>query len=275
MLQLLNKSLSRRVKPGYLGQMKTIIFITLLFSMSSKAGIVEPNTLWDKTAVVTCWYDQEAQLGLTIINSVKMAKQKYDFVPKELSKKEKEKVQQAVERNFSPTRTGIHFIGWKDCSQTENPDLIVMEAKSRIPILNRPGFNGRAVIGEEGLFSADEQTGATGYFGKSGLVSNVALYTQQSGTVVHEFGHVAGLRHEHIQEEAKDDDLCHKTQVPLNFKKPEGLEKPHSTTLIFTEYDQKSIMNYCWLITQRKSLDKADGVILSEKDQETLRHFYQ
>ncbi len=275
MLQLVNNILYRGQKLSYHNQMKKIYPFILFFSVTTRAGIIEPHTLWDKLAIKTCWYDQEDQLAQTRINSIKMAKSKFEFVPKELSKREKAKVQQAVERNFSPSRTGIHFVGWKDCSQTQAPDLIVMEAKSKIPIFSRPSFNGRAVIGEEGLFTIDEEASSTGFFGKSGLISNIALYTQNSGTVVHEFGHVAGLRHEHINSDAKEDELCHTRQVTLNFKKPNELETPHDSTLIFTEYDRESIMSYCWLQTRRKYLDKHDGVILSEKDQETLRHFYQ
>jgi hypothetical protein len=254
----------------------TIIFGAFLFGLITplKAGIIEPFVVWDKKAIVTCWYDSAPQLALTRIKSEEVAREKYDFVPKELSKREKRKVMEAVNLNFTPSRTGIHFVGWKGCSQTPNPDLIVMEAKSKIFIFDRPDFNGRAVIGEEGV-STTMSDGSRGFWIKSGRVSNIALYTQNRGTVVHEFGHVAGLRHEHIHEDAFSDERCENRIIPLDFGKPETIEKPYSTAIFHTTYDPNSIMNYCWLMTERSRLNRKGRIILSEKDQATLRHYYQ
>jgi hypothetical protein len=55
-------------------------------------------------------------------------------------------------------------------------------------------------------------------------------------TALHEFGHLAGLRHEHIREEAKaaEDPSCLTGEIP-------GPEVKS-----FGSYDPNSIMNYCW-----------------------------
>lgn len=251
----------------------TILSLGLL-SASLQAGIVEPHTLWNKTEVETCWYDQEDQLALTRIGSVKKAKEVFDFKPRELSRREKKKVKETVMANFSPETTGINFVGWKSCSEVQSPDLIVMEAKSKVFLLDRPSWNGRATIGEEGIISRDIH-GEIGFYGKSKRVPHVALYTQKRGTVVHEFGHIAGLRHEHIRPEAKLDKTCHNPFVPLDFDKPEELETPFITSVFVTEYDPQSIMNYCWLITRRSEHNRNKGMILSKGDRETLLQYYR
>lgn len=238
------------------------------------AGIIEPATLWEKNEIVTCFYNSEAQLAPTKLKTVQGAKETYEFVPKELSRREKKKVAETVLKNFSAERTGIYFTGWKDCSDTEEYDLIVMEAKGLVPFITRPSFNGRAVIGEDGSLARNEE-GAIGFYEKSGAMPYVALTVQKAGTVVHEFGHVAGLRHEHIHQDAFADENCSHPFLPLDFTKPETIEKPHDSTLIYTSYDPQSIMNYCWMIPRRSQLDREKGVILSQKDIETLSQFYK
>lgn len=56
---------------------------------------------------------------------------------------------------------------------------------------------------------------------------------------LHEFGHLAGLRHEQVRAEAFEDSNCDKY---------EGLhgEKPFEQTLLFGEYDPNSIMSLCF-----------------------------
>ncbi len=249
--------------------MKTII-LTLLTLNSTFAGIIEPRVIWDKRSITTCFYDNEAQLSLTRLKNKKETKKDYDFIPRILSRRERRKVQETIEANFSRERTGIHFVGWKKCSQESNPDLIVLEAKGKIPFLTRPSFNGRAVIGEEGMLTQDHG-GNHGFFQKSGLVSHVALYTQNRGTVVHEFGHVAGLRHEHVNKASKTDPNCQNFAVTLDF---DNLEPAYATAEFVTDYDPQSIMNYCWLQPNRSQHNRNKGIILSNKDIETLKSYY-
>lgn len=253
---------------------KSLMALTGLVMMSGlQAGIIEPKTVWDKKRIVTCFYNSKSQLEGTAIESYDIAREKFRFRPKELSKKEKAKVVEVTMRNFTEDRTGIHFVGWKDCSETQEYDVVVMEAKGKIPVLSSPSFNGRAVIGEDGVLLQTEN-GETGFFEKSGKLPIVALTVQKAGTIVHEFGHVAGLRHEHIHQDAFDDENCENRIIPLDFDKPESIEKPHDTTLFYTSYDQQSIMNYCWLIPNHYQLDRNKGVILSQKDIDTLKKFY-
>lgn len=258
---------------------KKVGLISLITITSAKAGIIEPKVLWDKQAIVTCFYDSEAQLPETKIESVQNAEKKYDFKPESLKKKDQKKVEEVIKRNFTPALTGIHFVGWKACSQTPNRDLIVMRAKSKTFLLDRPSFNGRATIGESGYLGRLDD-GSIGFWNKDDKIPTIALYSTflnpiGAGTIVHEFGHTSGLRHEHIHEDASQDKRCQNPMVPLDFDKPEDLETPFVSTVFVTNYDPNSIMNYCWLMTERRDLNKSKGVILSKKDRATLKQYYQ
>lgn len=258
---------------------RILALMALMSASSLKAGIIEPKTLWDKTEIVACWYDSPSQLPETKLESEETAKKKFDFLPRVLKDKDKKKVKEVITRNFTPAQTGIHFVGWKPCSQTPNRDVIVMRAKSKVFLLDRPGFNGRATIGESGILARAED-GPIGFWDKEEKTPTIALYSTfmnpiGAGTIVHEFGHTAGLRHEHIHEDSYEDKNCHSMMVPLNFEKPEELETPHVSSVFVTEYDPTSIMNYCWLMTERSALNKSKNVILSDKDRATLKKYYQ
>jgi len=253
--------------------MKTLLTLTTLLTITTAtAGIIEPHTLWEKNEIKTCFYERESQLKETNIESEIVARERFDFVPKKLSKRERRKIKEAVLRNFTPELTGIHFVGFTSCDEMADPDVVVLEGRSKVFLFDTPGFNGRAVIGENGVFSARNIDNALGFWLKSGKKATVVMRTSKAGTVIHEFGHVAGLRHEHIHEESINDKNCHRRSVAVDFS---NLEKQYESKDIYTEYDPQSIMNYCWLQTRRNELARHDGVILSKKDIETLQHYYK
>jgi hypothetical protein len=249
------------------------ILSNLLIIAPTLAGIYEPHTTWDKLELETCFYSEESHLKETRIESIAKAKEKFDFVPKRLSKRKRARVVDAVKKDFTPSRTGITFVGFKDCSQVANPDVVVMRAGSKVFLLDTPGFGGRAVIGQDGVMSIHSSLGL-GFYKKSGKIGNVILKNVRPSTIIHEFGHVAGLRHEHIHQDAQLDKNCHKFVTPLKMDEPDKLEQPFATTVFHTEYDSKSIMNYCNTFVNRRDLDKADGPILSAKDRRTLKEIY-
>ncbi|MBC98367.1 MAG: hypothetical protein CME63_11490 [Halobacteriovoraceae bacterium] len=257
-----------------------LVMIPALFSSVTHAGIIEPHVTWDKNELKTCFLSDESQLAQTQLKSKKYTKENYDFSPKYLSKRKRENVKHIISKEFTPERTGLHFTGFIDCKNMRNPDVIVMRAASKIILLDTPSFRGRAVIGQDGnFFYATDDDGNyvmdpdgtfhEGFFQKSGKVAFVALRTTNAGTIVHEFGHVAGLRHEHIRPEAEQDDNCHNFSVVWPTE-----EKLYDTAQLETNYDPLSIMNYCYLQTNRRKFEDKVGNILSEKDKQTLKAYY-
>ena len=252
----------------------------LLLSKVINAGIIEPHVVWDKKELKTCFFSDNEQLALTRLQTKKNTKDYFDFSPKKLSKRRRENVRNIILNEFTEERTGIHFTGFKDCSEVSDPDVIVMRAAAKIFILDVPEFHGRAVIGEDGHFQMESDANGNfvlqkdgsyneGYFNKSGKTAFVALRTTNAGTIVHEFGHVAGLRHEHIRAEAEQDSNCHKLRVNWPTK-----EKLYDSAQIETNYDSLSIMNYCYLQSYNRNFSARIGTILSEGDIQTLRAYY-
>ncbi len=243
----------------------------LVLPLLAHAGIYEPHTTWDKKEIVTCFYSEKSQLIGTNLVSYDYAKKELKFLPRALSTSEREQIARTVRAHYREDLTGIHFTGFKDCSQTEEPDLIVLEAKGRFVIFD-PSFAGRAVIGQAGEMSI---TGSEhGFFSKSGRVATVALSAVRTTTIVHEFGHVAGLRHEHIHPDAKHDEQCLGSSSPVNMNKPHKLEKIYDTAIFHTDYDSQSIMNYCYYFRKRPEIDRGLKFVLSKKDIETLQEMY-
>jgi len=59
------------------------------------------------------------------------------------SEEVKQGVRQTVESQFSQSNTGIHFVGWKNCSQTAEGDVVLLTS-----FVNSEGFiEGNSSIG--------------------------------------------------------------------------------------------------------------------------------
>jgi hypothetical protein len=64
-------------------------------------------------------------------------------------------------------------------------------------------------------------------------------------SAIHEFGHLAGLRHENISPDAEKDPNCTEDDI--------GPESAMANIKLLTPYDPSSIMNYCLYNFIRKS----------------------
>jgi len=77
---------------------------------------------------------------------------------------------------------------------------------------------------------------------------------------LHEFGHLAGLRHEQIRKEIKQDWICSMTGYEENF------EEPFESTRFTRVFDSFSIMSYCYL----NFLSKYTGTSFKETEYKPL-----
>ena len=250
--------------------MKKVVFLIISYvsQLTVHAGIYEPKVLWHKPDVEVCFYDEESQLEDTVIYNNIISRLVYQMEPDEVPEEKKKSIEEVIVRNFTPETTGIHFTGWKKCSESEDANVVIIRARGvslfnfRLPVF----YKGMASIGEQSYHSEDQGFFQAGYRKKS----FVLLPSLAPEVALHEFGHVAGLRHEHIHSDAKNDYRC--KLVPA-FQGDGILEKPDVSTIINTEYDKDSIMNYCYLVTHFLPLTSREAN-LSPLDKETLKSIY-
>ncbi|UXR63635.1 hypothetical protein EZJ49_11165 [Bdellovibrio bacteriovorus] len=158
----------------------------------------------------------------------------------------KEQVRRWVEDEFTPSRTGIHFVGFENCVRGDNSKVIInYRPKNALKWLG--GTLASASIGYQLVYVSKDfpETAGVMHFFAGGL---------NRSTVVHEFGHIAGLYHEH--------DHPHST-CTIGGKEKEDMKWGFG----YTEYDADSIMSYC---VTRKWDDRG----LSAGDLFTLKLMY-
>lgn len=201
-----------------------LLIITLIFSTFVTAGIHvrSKNRLWKSHEVTACFAAGE-----------KGIREGRDYVLRVRPWKESHKllIKTWVLEEFTPERTGIHFTGFEDCEYLPNADLIIFHNKSGA--LRQQFFGG-------GLGSAPlgaNPGSVEGYPVASGFVS-ISSNGVEKAVVIHEFGHSAGLAHEHLHPRAIEEEKgCY--AVPEEFKK--------LNYYTYREYDPESVMNYCRL----------------------------
>lgn len=244
--------------------MKKIILLSSLLSVSSHAGIIEPLVKWKKKKITVCFANSTKTVSGKVhqdrLQNIKL----YKF-----SEAEKDMIIRVVEGEFSQEGTGIHFTGWENCEANPVADAVISKSKTSalFGLFSNPHYQGRSSIGQDGDSSKSYST----ITGKLPLLTIVNFSPE---VIAHEFGHLAGLRHEHINPEAGNDPRCQKYFAKPNKEAYErhlnsGRDKIRENTKVVTEYDADSIMNYC--------IDLRPGVsneLLTILDQKTLKDEY-
>lgn len=255
------------------------LFLFAMPGFSAFFSIGEPAVAWSKKSLRVCWASSPAHVKATRLA------QELDLSPQFLSlpsPAEKKLVRALITREFTSARTGLSFTGWTDCKpRGETADVYLFAAQSADLSLSAlteperaPAPAGLASIGQSGI--REEFTNAHGVSGsgyrkkdlkkKSYVFLRLPDYslTQISAeetlalNALHEFGHLAGLRHEHLRPEAKNDPHC--VLADTNLSTREHLS-PLLTAKSFGVYDPQSIMNYCYL----DLIEKITGLRYYEK----------
>lgn len=246
--------------------MKTLILLTSLFVLSVHAGIIESHVKWKNTQVSVCFLENASYLK----NKVN-PKDSKGLKIKPFTDTEKDLIIRTIESEYTPELTGIHFVGWENCDESKKVDAIVSKSSKGINVVGfslfGPTFEGRSSIGQAGI-------GKDLIFLPSEYTSLVTLVEfSDPHTIAHEFGHLAGLRHEHIRMEAADDSVCRKTfmmtrsEYVTRFSRGDTIYK---SSKLVTEYDPESVMSYCYLFKGVKLRSE----LLSDLDRQTLKSEY-
>ncbi len=215
----------------------------------------EPEVAWSKTSIRVCWGNDDHKFRTLLARE--------DFKITDYSEKEKTWVKEIITQEFKLQDVGIEFIGWEPCNErVTNADIVLLrfqENPSAQPSGEYKIVKGKATIGERGtVTTVVDHLSATSFerFTKSILsklpfvllnaetkAGNLSQENYFKMVALHEFGHSAGLRHEHIRHEASmKDPNCKRTKSVIDSE-----ETSYQGTLFSSPYDPNSIMNYCFM----------------------------
>lgn len=230
-------------------------------------GVIDPNVIWTKKSISVCWAGKEK---IRLLNPNFVSFLEDENIPTVyLDENLKSKIQNKINEQYSIQKTGVEFTGWNNCAEnSSNADIAIFGLKE---FRSTPEFRTylKKVANEipDLLYVANGSVDKIGHKAKMvyfGLNHNSSLEVEISDmiTAVHEFGHLAGLQHEHLRPEKPSD--CSQDS------------KPYAAMKVYTKYDDKSIMNYRYgeLLRSPENKTTLNDIKLSEGDVHTLRCVY-
>jgi hypothetical protein len=168
-----------------------------------------------------------------------------------MSPEQKQLIKDSIQNEYNLLQTGISFTGWHSCKEDPNAEAILIVVNSDEQPL------GRASVGRSEVYrnevSYDLETFPLPHDAKTFVLLNlrkaydsvVSDEEELKYSAIHEFGHLAGLRHENISPDAEKDPNCTEDDI--------GPESAMDNIKPLTPYDPSSIMNYCLYNFIRKS----------------------
>lgn len=251
-----------------------------LTTEQSSLGIINPDYVDNKNnSIQVCWGD----LGLM---KKSIEKELAEFIQLEsvremIDDNLKAQVQIKVQEQYNLEKVGIQFVGWENCTSKDKSSVQIFAFKklSQEQMTYEPGI---CSVGNS-MEVYNKKTRKRVLIKRPKNIPNamfLKMYEEDPNkiqifmrTAVHEFGHAAGLHHEHFQKEAASDPNCQdfKKQDP-NFNVPYlNIGK----VISYNAYDPNSIMNSCFIMAQdNKQNQKIEDIQLSPSDIQTLRCTY-
>ena len=255
------------------------LIISLYSSLLLAETAIEPLVAWDKSEVRVCFGNQSHKSKSWVTH------EKYDFI--EYTNQQKNWIKKIITKEYNDGNTGISFVGWSDCTfDLKDIDVILFRTEPVIPESEGPVNvkGGMATLGEKGEVASDldEQNHSIENYDKTKFPELNVVILNTGNTqdkklsaedyigllALHEFGHTAGLRHQHIiHQSALNDPNCN------GFESMLATEQIFHSTIFTSGYDYNSVMNYCYINTlssvsgnhfKAKSIDGSDGIKLSD-----------
>lgn len=218
--------------------MKTL-FLSLIFLSTQVSANVYSKYPWRSTrSLSVCVAAAEAhprQIG--VLSRV---------VISSFHKTEVSVIQQWLEAEYSPERTGISFHGFSPCAEAQADIILFRGSEGGL-------IGGQASLGPKRPGSVQGYPQARGY---------VLIYDIKKSSVVHEFGHVAGLMHEHLHPDA----FSREGKCVQQFA---GSPAAFDAQNFYSTYDYESVMNYCAV-----NAPGGESLGLSSGDLNALRELY-
>lgn len=220
------------LKAFFIGLISIMVFVN-----QSNASLVEPNIKWRKTSINICWGDYSDRIK--VLNPLEFNKKK--DIERVFNNVEKNILEKSISQEFTAKSTIIRF----NFDSQKKCDAYVFG------FILKKGSNPKAhsTIGEKSIDSFKRRrlsfrkprvyiSFPLSFLSINGGEINLSKKEFIKNTAIHEFGHLAGLRHEHAQKTEELDAFCN--HASIIFK-----EKSNPTTLAYTSFDTLSVMNYC------------------------------
>ena len=174
-------------------------------------------------------------------------KAEFNGAKRDWKQKEKELVQRVLEEEFTAATTGYTFVGFQDCRMSEKINVVI-GVRAGLSLQSIAGVKGTATVGmiHKDITSYSDAQGAV-------LLSPMGI---SKTTIIHEFGHILGLMHEHDHPSSPtmQESACPYYQGSVETRR----------NIIYTDFDINSVMNYCYIFV------KGRGTGLSENDQQLI-----
>lgn len=250
------------------------LLINVLLSNLAYGAAYEPYILWERPELKLCFKPNRETIGQTELRSFRLAQDEYKVTIKPLEPSAKDKILRFLNEVFTPNSTGIYFTEDINCTDF---DVLVVKNQPRVHFGSDKKKYGRASIGEAGQITWRGRSifsKKPGFYNKSGYKAYVALGTIDRTTTLHEFGHIAGLRHEHARKEAFKDPGCAQENPPSAGRNSSLQERLDNTTETLGPYDPNSFMNYCYINRERKNINSYSKPALSPADIRVLKEIY-
>jgi hypothetical protein len=278
---------------------RTFIFLLFSILMSARAysGAFEPTARWDQNEVRVCWLDfAEFKKNEVLLDDSLYFKESSLFHSNSIESS----IQSLIQSEFTPEKTGVYFTGFQKC-RTQAPGgrpdadaiLALEQVDSFDEIIEGGASIGMSIVDlflgqivrrdpaeDEGMPSLVIQVPFESIFHSKTLGYEESIRL----TALHEFGHLAGLHHEHAayRGEALQDPYCLSSPYAEDLKK--GLDQslalvPKNYTenlfdlkgAIRSGYDSRSIMSYCHT---RQIVARGGAFSLSPGDRTILKSMY-
>lgn len=253
--------------------MKFLLCILILICpLTSGASAFEPMGKWNKTEIRVCWLTSAVfKTNIDVVDENILDEHAQILTSLELS----QIIQNKINQEFTAQKTGIHFIGWKACKLSSTHRVIDADAVIALDSVSEYAgvIEGETSVGMSvvDLFESAHVRRAADSPSLPTLVLHLPPTSKYNSkkisfedavllSSVHEFGHLAGLHHEHMafQDDALKDPQCTTSDFGSFFKKMvDGARRVYAKDYlenlfelrpsVRTVYDSNSLMSYCQL----------------------------
>ncbi|MBU6154680.1 MAG: hypothetical protein KGP28_10295 [Bdellovibrionales bacterium] len=274
-----------------------LLFPVILASFRAHSGAFEPAARWDQNEIRVCWLDSvEFRKNPELLDDTLYFNESNLFHSPSLASS----IQNLIQSEFTLEKTGLAFTGFQKCRipvEGGKPDADAILALEQVDSFDEIIEGGSSIgvsvvdlfLGQIVRRNPEEDEGMPSVVLQ--IPSESTFHSKTQGyeesirlTALHEFGHLAGLHHEHAayREEALEDPYCLSSPYAADLKKgPDPafalapgkyLENLYELKgALRSGYDSKSIMSYCHT---RQLVARGGAFSLSPGDRAILKSVY-